>query len=234
MAAFALSRQSGRVLHCLAALLLAPPAGANLPHDTLYLNACRSTCPLQPGADDAVARRSSVLSQAVTVPPFAQPDSDFQQVQACLRQVFARYDITVVSTDPGAQPRREVIVTTRPAVLGLPAGIAAVAPFYGLPRDNAIAFVFAAELATVQEICEAAAQQLGVLYGLDLVTAAPDIMAYAAYAGRKQFTDSEAPCGEYTPRACATQAGGNTQNSHARLSQIPGRVDVIFRSSLDW
>lgn len=234
MPAFTLHRLPGPSLCCLAALLLSLPAGANVPHDTLYLNACRNTCPLQPGVDDAVARRSSVVSQPVTVPAFAQPDSTLRQVQTCLQQVFARYDVAVVAADPGTRPRREVILTTRPAVLGLPDGIAAVAPFYGVPRDNAIAFVFAAELANAQQICEAASQQLGLLYGLDLVVSAPDIMSYASYAGHKHFTDSQAPCGEYAPRPCATQAGGETQNSHARLSQSPGRFDVIFRSSLDW
>ena len=101
--------------HCLLAVAIAiatvcaaSPAHAAL--DLLYINRCVGGCALTGGTDDAVMRKSSLLSSSTTVPAFPHGDAAFAATVDCVRSVLAQYDVAVVTSDPGAATRREVIL----------------------------------------------------------------------------------------------------------------------------
>lgn len=200
--------------------------------DVIYLNRCASGCTVQPGADNAVTHRSSIPQSTSSLPAFSYGDAKFVATEGCLRKAFARYDVLVTPTDPGSMPRREIMLAGLPQNLGLPAGTRAIAPIYLQPRDNAIVFVFAAELlGDFDKMCSAAAQQVGYLYALDTELHCPDFMSSSSGCGLKTFTDFAAPCGETTPRTCIN--GSSTQNSAAQLTIVPGLGDRIFLSDFE-
>ena len=223
--------------HCLSAfavvvatLAATPPARAAL--DLLYINRCVGGCALTPGTDDAINRKSSLLSGNTTVPAFPHGDAAFDATVDCVRSTLAQYDVAVVTSDPGAVTRREVILGgSSQSVIGI-GGVWGVAPFFGgVPRDNAIAFAFANDIgANVDALCWTAAKGFGALYGLDNNLHCPDLMSDTQACGTKTFTDFDAPCGESaTPRTCNIPGSPSTQNSAMRLAQVPGHADVIFR-----
>jgi len=222
--------------HCLlaaaivaATFLEALPARAM---DLLYVNRCVGGCALTGGTDDAVMRKSSLLQGSTTVPEFPHGDAAFDATVDCVRSVLAQYDVAVVTSDPGAAVRREVILGgSSQNVIGI-AGVWGVAPFFsGVPRDNAIAFAFANDIgANVDALCWIAARGFGALYGLDNNLYCPDVMSDTQGCGTKTFTNFDATCGESaTPRTCNIPGSPATQNSALRLAQVPGRADVIFR-----
>ena len=144
----------------------------------VYLNRCVAGCTVSAGPDDAANHVSSILTSNSTAPEFAYSDATFDQVAACVHHVLLPFDIHVVITDPGLAPRREIMLTTTSQTLGFPPGLAENSPYTGNSMENTIAFVFATTLAgNVDKICESAAHDIGILYGLEYVTNWPDIMA---------------------------------------------------------
>lgn len=219
------------ILLCVAAA--APAAAADL--DLLYINRCVGNCMLEQGADDAVHRKSSILSGNVTIPAFPHGDAVFNATVSCVRSVLAPYDVTVVTDDPGAVARREVVLGGSSTTIGFPPGVWGVAPWAnGTPIGNVIAFAFAAGIGdSVDNLCWTTAQQFGTLYGLDFEYSCPDVMSFLNGCGTKTFTNVDASCGEYSGRNCYTTGSPATQNSAARLAVVPGNVVVIFRNSFE-
>lgn len=200
--------------------------------DIMYLNRCASGCTVQPGVDDAINHKSSIPQSTAVIPAFSYGDAKFVATEGCLRKAFARYDVSVTTTDPGVLPRREIMLGGLPQNLGLSSGITAIAPVYPQPRENAIVFVFAEQLlGDVDKMCWLAAQQVSFLYALDYELHCPDFMSWSSGCGLKTFTDFAAPCGETTPRTCMN--GASTQNSAARLAVVPGLGDRIFLSDFE-
>jgi len=142
--------------------------------------------------------------------------------------------VQVRISSPGAVPRREIMLTTVPATVGLSAGSAEAAPFDGSPRENAIAFVFATSIGpNVENLCWITAEAIGNLYALDFVTSCLDIMSWTPGCGVKSFTNEDAPCsGAFgTPGHCFL--GNTTQNSAAMLGVTPGPTDIVFENGLE-
>lgn len=212
--------------------LLPVPAAAVDSH-LIYLNACKPNgCAVHFGPDDATTHTSSVVGQDSTVGEFAFSDATFARAAGCLRGVFARYDVSITTTDPGAAPRRELMLAGRAQDVGQPMGVQGVAPFTGVPIDNAIAFAFATDIGDDPDaLCWIAASQIGHLYGLDDAHYCPDVMSYLAGCGVKSFTDVDAPCGEFADRTCAS--GAPTQNGDATLRLVIGDADRIFLAGFD-
>jgi hypothetical protein len=140
--------------------------------------------------------------------------------------------VTVTTVDPGAVPRREIMLAGFSQNLGLPSGISAIAPLYPQPRDNAIVFVFAEFLGgDIDKMCWLAAQDIGYLYTLDNELHCPDLMSTATGCGVKSFVDITVACGRDTPQACF--AGGTTQNSAGVLATNPGLGDRVFLADFE-
>ena len=200
--------------------------------DLVYLNRCAAGCTVQPGPDDAINHVSSIPSSARSLAAFPYGDANFVATAGCLRQAFSRYDVTVTTVDPGAAPRREIMLAGLSQSLGLPAGLEAITPIYPQPRDNAIAFVFAEQLlGDIDKMCWLAAQNVGLLYALDHELHCPDLMSTWIGCGLKSFVDFNAPCGENAPRTCLN--GSSIQNSAALLAIVPGLGDRLFLNDFE-
>ncbi len=217
-------------------VLIAAQASAATTPDIVYLDRCSGGCNVQPGADDAVNGKSSVISTSVVLAGFAYSTATFDATAACVRHVLAPWNIIVRIDGPGSVPRRQVMMTASSAAsVGLPAGVPAVSPVNGHPIDNAIAFVFASTVgANVDDLCWTSAQAIGNLYGLDFVSACPDVMSTAAGCGIKAFTDQDAACVGVlsgVPGKCIL--GNTVQNSAAMLGAVPGATDILFANGVE-
>jgi hypothetical protein len=216
----------------LACLLMAAPARADQNLDILYINRCTGGCVVSPGFDSAITNRSTLVSATRNLSAFAFSDAAFEATVTCLRSVFAPYDVTVTTVDPGPVPHRELMLAGTYSQLGLSSGATGVAPFDGSPIPNAIAFAFATTIGDdVDQLCYTAAHELGHLYGLDHEFYCPDLLTYLTCAGTKTFADFDAPCGEFSARLCTL--GADTQNSHLLLATVAGQDEVVFRNGFE-
>lgn len=222
----------------LAALLaIADALAASTQPDIVYLNRCPDTCPLSPGTDDAVLRKSSLLGVSKVAPAFPGTDSVFDDVAACVRHTLLPFNVHVVANSPGTTPRREIIFTTDATTLGLSPGTPAIAPYDGVAHDNIIGFVFADAFVSnvVDQLCDATAQLLGALYGIEQVKDnCPDIEDPATGCGEKAFTNTASTCGgQFTGNPGHCLLGNTTQNSYASILAVASPTDFILVNSFE-
>lgn len=184
------------------ALAFAGPGQAPL---KIFLN--RNGGTYTPGQDNSRANTSIVPRQRATIPAWTFGDAAWNSVVACVRDQFARFNVTIVETEPPANERYvEHVIGGRPGNVGLPDGVGGVAPidnFNCQVIDVAINFTFAEVYGgNVQAICETAAQEIAHSFSLDHELFCPDPMTYLGGCGAKTFRDSNQQCGEFQPRAC--------------------------------
>jgi hypothetical protein len=218
----------------MSALAAASPASAS---GLLYVNRCAGGCTVTPGVDNAIAGTSIIPNSMSNLSAFAHGDAVFSATVTCLRSLFARYDVDVITTNPGAVARREMMLAGTAAQLGQPAGVPGVAPS-GSSTDNRIAFAFANDIgADADKLCWISASQLGELYGLEPEYYCPDVMSYfsgASGCGLKTFADFDAPCGTFSPTPTCSDTGGQpTQNSAALLAVRAGLSDRVFLNEFE-
>lgn len=176
--------------------------------------------------DDATANESSILQFGVDMPEYPYGDRSWDEVMACMRGLYAAFDVVVTDVDPGNTPHVEVIVSGSPQDIGQSEGVAGIAPMACEPIDNAIVYAFAeAHGDDPVSICETAGQESAHAFGLDHELLCEDIMTYLWGCGRKSFVDVDAPCGEYQERGCA--CGGDTQNSYQYLMSVLGPSEGV-------
>jgi len=206
------------------ALGFATSLSARASLDVLYINRCSAGCTLNPGADNAINRTTSLISHQVTMPAFPHGDATFNATVACVRALLEPYAVNIVTADPGPVARREVILSGSSTTIGLPSLIYKDAPWAnGTPIDNALSFAFAAEIGNdVEKLCWYTAQDLGTLYGLDFEYYCPDLMSTLSGCGAKTFSSVDAQCGTVNPRTCNVSGFPATQNSAGKLSVTPG------------
>lgn len=190
-----------------AALLLVWATTAVAQSKTVYLN--RDGATLRPGANDARAHTSTIVSAPTTIPPWETTDALWTATVACMRETWSRFDITFVETDPGTTPHMEALFGGSATDIGRALNIAGIAPFAADCSivENATVFAFVDSLPQdAQLICEVMSQELGHAYGLDHVLLPSDPMSYLAFDGKKSFQEAPAECGEKTARPCGLGA----------------------------
>ncbi len=184
------------------ALAFAGPGQAPL---KVFLN--RNGGTYSPGQDNSRANTSIVPRTTSTIPAWTFGDLAWNNVVACVTDQFARFNITIVQTEPPQNERYvEHVIGGRPGNVGLPDGVGGVAPidnFNCQVLDTAINFTFSEVYGgNVQAICETAAQEIAHSFSLDHELFCPDPMTYLGGCGTKTFRDSNQQCGEFQPRAC--------------------------------
>jgi hypothetical protein len=191
---------------------------------TLFLNRCRGGCTITPGSNDARTNNSSIVSQTVTLSEFAHGDTVWNDVMACMREVYLPFNVEITDVDPGtALFHHEAIVAGTAPEAGLDPQIGGIAPLAGDCRaiNNVISFSFANQSGpNVVDICWTVAQESAHAFGLDHEFDCRDPMTYVAGCGQKFFRDEPIACGEFSARPCA--CGGNLQNSHRKLLTVFG------------
>lgn len=176
--------------------------------------------------DDSVTNESSILSWDVDMPPYPYGDESWNQFMECMRNLYVDFNVIVTDEDPGDTPHGEVVVSGHPSDIGLSEGIGGIAPMMCQPVFNAISYAFPETYGDYpQGICDAAGQESAHAFGLDHEYLCEDVMTYLFdCAGPKRFVDEDAPCGEFSERACS--CGGNTQNSYQFLLDALGPADT--------
>ncbi|HUH05231.1 MAG TPA: Ig-like domain-containing protein [Kofleriaceae bacterium] len=185
----------------------------------IFLNRCAGGCTITPGSNDARTNKSSIVQDTVTLSEFEHGDAVWNDVMACVREVYLPFDVEITDVDPGMELfHHEAIVAGTAVEAGLDPRIGGIAPLAGDCRaiDNVISFSFANQYGpNALEICWTAAQETAHAFGLDHEFDCRDPMTYIPGCGQKFFRDEPIPCGETGARQCA--CGGSLQNSHRKL-----------------
>ncbi len=204
-----------------------PPPRADISR-MLYLNDCMGGCLLVPGNDNAPRGRSSIVSEPTRVDAFSWGSTKWRELVSCVQRAYAPFDLVVTDQDPGDMPYFELVIGGSPLELGLPATAGGVAPMQcpGQIEDEDVAFVFASVSSDVDQLCWAAAQESGHMFGLDHELDDLDPMAWTGPVAKPGFQDREASCGEYQARWCNCDRA--TQNSYAMLMDTLGPAVILY------
>ena len=193
---------------------------------TIYLN--RDGVTLFPGDNDAARGRSTLVSEPVEITPWEIDDEMWDETVSCVRDLYARFDVTVTDRDPGDIPHIEAVFGGHPNDVGLPDYVAGVSPYRtdcGVV-ENSIVFTFTDVLDDdPRMMCEIMAQEIAHSYGLDHEMLAEDPMTYLDYDDDRAFQDEMASCGEDGDRPCGIDGSvcWERQNSVALLTSRLGR-----------
>ncbi|MCE9580140.1 MAG: hypothetical protein K8W52_43895 [Deltaproteobacteria bacterium] len=177
------------------------------------------------GDDDAAQLRSSVIAHQrrsrVQVPGWQGGAARWREVVACVRDLYAPFDVEVTDRVPATDDYLRVVVGGRPGDIGASRTFTGLAPFNGGVIPRAIVFAFAAQVGhDPRAVCEVIGMETAHAYGLDHEHDCRDVMTYLPPCGPKVFVDVDARCGEATVRAC--EGGAATQNSYRRLRDVLG------------
>jgi hypothetical protein len=206
------------------------PIAAVAQSRVIYLN--KNGVTLSPGNNDARTNKSTLVSSTRAVPAWNASATTWTATVTCLQDMFSRWDVTIVDTDPGNVPHMEAVFTGSPASIGMSSGVGGVSPFTqdcGI-IENSIVFTFTNAFGNnAQTLCEVMAQEIAHSYGLDHQMLASDPMTYLSYNGKRTFKDQTVSCGEYQNRQCGI--GGSVcrpnQNSVQLLNARLGTADAI-------
>ncbi|HET9485165.1 MAG TPA: carboxypeptidase-like regulatory domain-containing protein [Xanthomonadales bacterium] len=193
------------------------------PYETVvYLNRCEGDCVVWAGADDAVADSASTVRVVAgrVMSEFGQ--QGFAELAQCVRSYYERYNLVVVTEDPGTVPHREqMVVDNASQDYGIGPGYdGIVSDFCQSSISNSISLSFAKGVYDPADLCLTSAHEFGHQFTLDHTLYALDVMSHVHVAGR-HFADETAQCGEEgVARPC--RCGGTTTNSDATLSALLG------------
>jgi uncharacterized protein (TIGR03382 family) len=214
------------------------PTGAVAQSRVIYLN--HTGALLRPGNNDATTNTSSIVSQQVQIPAWNTDAQTWSDTVSCFRDLWSRFDVQVVDTDPGNVPHIEAIFGGSPSQVGLPSNVGGVSPFTQDCSiiENSIVFTFTGAIPNItsREACEIMAQEVAHSYGLDHELLASDPMTYLSYNGNRAFQDQDVSCGEYSSRQCGINGSvcRATQNSVQLLLSRVGPAGDNIAPVLSW
>lgn len=137
------------------------------------------------GASNARANTSFIVpaGAAVSIPAFdprpfaADRESAIAELLGQVRADFAAFDVEVVTERPPGGAYTMAVVGGSPALLGLGARVAGVAPVdVGNPNRRDVAFVFSEELTTLKQVANCISHELGHTFGLRHLAPQDDLM----------------------------------------------------------
>jgi hypothetical protein len=181
---------------------------------------------VEPGDDDAARLRSSIVMHAGTatrhVPGWTGGADRWRRLVACVKALYAPFDVEVTDRQPAGDDYLRVLVGGRPGDAGIAdRHVSGMAPFDGGVIPRAIVFAFAQQVGNdVQTTCETIGMETAHTYGLDHEYDCHDVMTYRPACGPKTFVDRAVPCGELRPRPC--EGGAATQSSFRTLLKVLG------------
>jgi hypothetical protein len=210
--------------------------------NVIYLNRCAGAgCEIVQGTTNSTSDpvRSSLGHGVLS--PFSRSDDVWNRVVACMKDVYAPFNVEITETDPGAQPHFEIIIGGTPQQIGLSSGVGGVSPFSCAPYiPNSVVFVFDVWGDNAEEICATAAQELAHSFSLDHAIEPSDPMTYFPYVGRRHYKNAQVQCGsdcdsngrsplgivctgpQKQEHECACGNGAQTQNSYQLISALFG------------
>src|SRR5687767_4217813 len=85
---------------------------------TIYLN--RSGVLLSPGDNDARTNKTTLVKSPTQIPAWNTSDATWAATVACVRELFAPFDVSIVTTDPGPSvPHIEAVFGGTPALMAM-------------------------------------------------------------------------------------------------------------------
>ncbi|HET7501365.1 MAG TPA: Ig-like domain-containing protein [Kofleriaceae bacterium] len=208
----------------------------------IYLNRCTGEgCTIVQGnTNSTTSPPHSSLGHGL-LSPFSRGDDTWNAVVACMKDVYAPFNVQITEDDPGTAPHFEIIFGGAPEQIGLSAGIGGVSPFSCLPYiPNSVVFVFDVWGNDPEELCATAAQEVAHSFALDHAIEPSDPMTYYPYTGRRHYMNAQIQCGsdcdadhrsplgatctgpdlQFHPCACGN--GAQTQNSAQVIATLFG------------
>ena len=219
-------------------------AAAPVNSHIIYLNRCPTGgCTVVQGTTSS---KSDPLHSSLghgVVGAFTRGDETWNTIVACMKEVYAPFNVQITEVDPAAQPHFEIVFGGKPQDLGLDANLGGVSPFSCTRYiPDSVVFVFDVWGDNPDEICATAAQELAHSFALDHATEPSDPMTYFAYPGRRHYKDAQIQCGSdcdahhrsplglactgdlRQDHACACGNGAQTQNDVQIIKALFGDV----------
>jgi uncharacterized protein (TIGR03382 family) len=193
---------------------------------TIYMN--RNGVTLRPGDNNSSMNTSSVVTQPTVITPWDISDEMWADTMACMKNMYARFDVVITDKDPGMTPHIEAVFGGHPNDVDLPDEVMGVSPFTTdcAVIERSVVFTFTDVIEDdAQVMCEIMAQEIAHSYGLDHELLPEDPMTYLPYAGNRTFQNEMADCGEYGERMCGIDGSvcRERQNSVTLLTERLGR-----------
>ncbi|MBA3397342.1 MAG: Ig-like domain-containing protein [Deltaproteobacteria bacterium] len=207
----------------------------------IFLNRCAGGCTVTPGSTDSRSNRSTIPDQTSQLSAFSRGDAVWNNVVACMKDVFTPFGVEILTTDPGSSVNHfEIMIAGTPQQLQLGSGTGGISPFNCQAQyiPNSLVFVFDVWGNSIEDICATAAQEIAHSFRLDHVIEPSDPLTYFNFNGRKRFKDAELQCGSDCVngrgpfgQTCSgangqshtcTCTGLNTQNSVSVLKALFG------------
>lgn len=208
-----------------------PAAEGNPSSNIIFVNNCQGEttstgaagCRVTQGSNDSRTNRSSIASGNLAA--YNGSASSWNAILNCVRETYAPFGVVVTGTNPGNVPHFEAMAAGLPTQIGMPNGVAGVAPFTCGVINNAITFSFLNLFPSdINEACWTIAQETAHAFGLSHEMLGADPMTYIPNPPEKRFQDQSACIG--TQGCCQPaqecQCGPTTQNSYQRLLDIFG------------
>ena len=219
-----------------------PAAQTAINTHTIYLHRCvGADCTVAQGNTNATTNPIRSSLGHGTLSAFTQGDDTWNQIVACMRDVYSPFNVEVTEQSPGADPHFEILFGGKPQELGMQAGIGGVSPFSCVPYiPNSVVFVFDVWGNDAEEICATAAQEIAHSFSLDHSVEPSDPMTYYAYKGRRHYMNQQVQCGsdcdknhrsplgaacsgtDYQAHECACGDGSQTQNDYLTIQNLFG------------
>ncbi len=195
----------------------------------LFLNRCAGGCTITPGNNDSRYNTSTIVSGPSQISPWQHGDESWQELLACVKELYAPYDLEVTDVDPGDNIfHHEAIVAGVYQEIGYETPVGGVAPSQCRPANNVISYTFANGYGNNPiAICHTVGQETAHSYGLEHARDCSDPMTYMQTCTRQFFRDRTTPCGEYQDEE-QCKCGGTAQNSHNWLKSVLGESDVAL------
>jgi hypothetical protein len=188
----------------------------------IYLN--KGGITLSPGDNDSRTNKSTLITRQTVIPAWNTDATMWSDTVECMRELFAPFDVTIVTADPGPNVQHiEAVFGGSPSVMDMDQNISGVAPFKSdcSILEDAIVFTFTSNIPQdARTACEVMAQEVAHAYGLDHERLPADPLTYMRYDGHRSFQNQLAECGEDKARVCGAPHGGTCygkQNSVEKL-----------------
>jgi hypothetical protein len=223
----------------LVGLAVPPPPGARDPDVAaapitrlLVLDRCAEGCTFtESNANDSRTGETWLggypEGTVYTIQPFALGDALWDEVLACVTEIYAPYDIIVTDERPGGTTAfHQAVVAGVDDDLGISGTWGGVGPLWSdcSFHDRTISFTFANSLPPdALIICSVVAQETAHGFGLEHSFDCANPMTYLNACGRQFFRNKHDECGEYAVRDCMC---GDGQNTHEKLLDGFGANDV--------
>ena len=201
----------------------------------IFLNRCVGGCTVTTSSTNNAQTNESFIPEGSpgtshTISEFAHGDAVWDAVVECVREVYAPFDVEIVTEDPGMVPHHEVISAGLGVQIGRPDANGLGGSIGCEPSNNVISFAFlnAYPAEQVEMMCQVIAQESAHSFGLpDHLYDCTDPMTYLTISSpngcpRRFFRNKLMPCGEFQNNDPQCRCGGNRVNSHAMLLTVFG------------